>query len=340
MLGACSSTQTGPQAALKIEPVLRISDASGTPQAQYQLGRYYQGQNRFDQAIAAYRRALAMDAGYSEAHNALGVVYSRQQKYPEAIAEFAAALNSAPGAAHVHNNLGYTYFLQGEYDKAVASLQQALALDVENARAKNNLVLAYARLGKDQTTLSGLSGASPKQNVATESVATKTPVAQFANDGAGATEIAQPSRGVTIQQIAPMVVSLVQAAPPVYALQRASYFEPAAATARSSFPKLEISNGNGIEGLGRRTALWLQGSGYAGARLTNQKPFNVGISQIQYRRGYETEAKSLRDSIPGQPSLMQADNLRSDIKLRLLLGKDFYAPQAVFANAEKRPSRS
>lgn len=347
MLGACSSTQTGPQAALSVEPVLRITDASGTPHAQYRLGRYYQGQNRLEQAIAAYRRTLEMDANYSEAHNALGVLYSRQQQYPEAIAEFKAALTSAPDAAYVQNNLGYTYYLQGDYDKAVVSLKQALALDAGNARAQNNLALAYAQLGSDKATIAEAMPDVPSaQNVVTLSV--PEPEAVMTADAAGTTardatephEVLQTSRGVIVRETAPLNVVLVQSSPRVYALQRTNYQEAVPVSASQQLPKVEISNGNGIEGLARRIGSFLQESGYPGARLTNQKPFNVGISQIQYRQGYEAEAQSLRDSVPGQPTLVQADNLRSDIKLRLLLGKDFSAPQAVFANAGKRPSRS
>ncbi len=345
MLGACSATQNGSHAALSVEPVMRITDASGTPRAQYRLGRYYQGQNRFELAIAAYRRALEMDANYSEAHNALGVLYSRQQKYPEAIAEFTAALNAAPGAAHVHNNLGYTYLLQGEYEQAVASLRQALVIEAGNARAQNNLALAYARLETTDKTVLALSAEIAVPPVAVQGEKPDTVVANLAAESSAAAvervEVAHESRGVILRQTPPLQVAVVQVTPPVYALQRITYQEaspaPVLVAQAQSLPKVEISNGNGVEGLARRIGIFLRESGYPGTRLTNQKPFNVGVSQIQYRQGYEAAAQSLRQTMPGQPMLVLTDNLRGDIQIKLLLGKDFSAPQIVFAKRGETP---
>lgn len=340
MLGACSSTQNGSHAALSVEPVMRITDASGTPRAQYRLGRYYQGQNRFELAMAAYRRALEMDANYSEAHNALGVLYSRQQKYPEAIAEFTAALNAAPGAAHVLNNLGYTYLLQGEYEKAVFSLRQALAIEAGNARAQNNLALAYTRLettGKTTLAMSAEMGVPPVTKVKPDMVLNSG--AETLDVAAEKIKVAHESQGVIIRQTPPLQVAVVQVTPPVYTLQRTAYQEasPAPAPVDQSLPKVEVSNGNGVEGLARRVGIFLRESGYPGTRLTNQKPFNVGVSQIQYRQGYEAAAQSLRQTMPGQPTLVLTESLRGDIQIRLLLGRDFSAQQAIFAKRGETP---
>jgi Flp pilus assembly protein TadD len=333
LLGACSSTQTSSQAALSVEPVMRITDAS-TPQSQYRLGRYYQGQNRFDQAATAYRRALALDANYSEAHNALGVLYSRQQQYPEAVAEFTAALQSAPEAAHIHNNLGYTYYLQGEYDKAIAALRQAVALDVASVRARNNLEMAYAKLETGAPLVVARQDevaqqAEPVPQAVQETAAppeSALPVAGVPD----AKPVMQESRGVIVRQTRPLEVTVVQVAPPVYALQRVSQ-NTVAVTPMSVPAKLEISNGNGVEGLARRVGAHLRESGYASARLTNQKPFNVGVSQIQYRHGYEEAAEKLRAVVTGRVALVASENLRSDIALKLLLGKDFSLQPPVFA---------
>jgi len=334
LLGACSSTQTGGRAALSVEPLMRITDAS-TPQSQYRLGRYYQGQNRFDQAATAYRRALALDARYSEAHNALGVLYSRQQQYPEAVAEFTAALQSAPEAAHIHNNLGYTYYLQGEYDKAVAELRQAVALDVTSVRAHNNFEMAYAKLETGAPVVVARQDeiaqkTEPAPQAAQEVVAPTAPALPVA-DVPAAKPVTQESRGVIVRQTRPLEVAVVQVAPPVYALRRVSQGTAAPAPTGLPLPKIEISNGNGVEGLARKVGEQLRGTGYSGARLTNQKPFNVGVSQIQYRQGFEDVAARLRDDVPGRVLLVPSENLRSDIALRLLLGKDFSLQPPVFA---------
>lgn len=147
LMAGCATNQGSGGALLDIQPVYSIRHSSEKPEVLYQVGRYYQGQKRYDQALAAYERALKADPAFAEAQNGRGVIYARQGKYDQAIAEFKAALEHAPRAAHIHNNLGYAFYLQGQYENAAASMEQAVALDPSNRRTHNNLGLAYAQIG-------------------------------------------------------------------------------------------------------------------------------------------------------------------------------------------------
>src|SRR5512138_3340498 len=95
LLSGCSWTQTESRN-WTVEPVQTVHHGTNRPDGFYRLGRYYQGQNRMDQAIAAYRKALAIDPRFSEAHNALGTIYALQGKYDGALAEFNLALAATP----------------------------------------------------------------------------------------------------------------------------------------------------------------------------------------------------------------------------------------------------
>lgn len=153
VLLGCSAPAVAPTTAateLKMQPLLRISDSAGSARDFYQLGRFYQGQNRFAQAAEAYRRALEYHKDDIEARNALATTYSAQGKLDEAIAEFEAILKVTPQLAHLHNNLGYTYYLQNNLDKAIAAFETAIALEPRNPRAYNNLGLAYRKLGNTE----------------------------------------------------------------------------------------------------------------------------------------------------------------------------------------------
>ena len=86
--------------------------------------------------------------------------------------------------------------------------------------------------------------------------------------------------------------------------------------------KIEVANGNGVNGMAKRVSAFLSNAGFAAARLTNQQPFNVKQSEVQYRAGYRDEAEKLRATIDGDPRLIQRDDLRADISIRVLLGKD------------------
>lgn len=147
MLHGCASTTSESQN-WTIEPFQRIQHATNRPDGYYQLGRYYQGQNRFDLAAGAYRKALAIDPNFTEAYNGLGTVYASQGKYKQALAEFDSAIARTPDAAHIYNNVGYLNYLEGDFSKAVAAFTKATALDPANQKAWNNLGMALAKSGE------------------------------------------------------------------------------------------------------------------------------------------------------------------------------------------------
>lgn len=153
-----------------IEPRQSIHHATNRPDGFYQLGRYYQGQNRLDLALKAYQRALELDSNFTEAHNGLGTIYALQGKYDEALAAFNAAAAQTPDAAHVHNNIGYLNFLKGNYAEAVAAFTKATTLDKTNQRAWNNLALALAKIDKpmasNQAFAQALESKSPSPSAA------------------------------------------------------------------------------------------------------------------------------------------------------------------------------
>lgn len=106
VLAACQSAPPkDPRADWRIEPLLRVTNAGATAQAWYTLGRYYQGQNRSELALRAYRQTLAIDPRHAEAHNAIGAISALHGDLDLAIQAFEAALANAPAAAHVLSNL-------------------------------------------------------------------------------------------------------------------------------------------------------------------------------------------------------------------------------------------
>ena len=142
------------------------------PAVYYQLGRFYQAQDRFDAAAAAYDKALAIDTRFYEARNGLGVIYAAQGKYDRAIEQFRIALAQAPLSAHLHNNLGHTYFLQGKYQEAVASFESAAMFDPYNSGTLLRLSQAYAKAGqpeKSQQALRKAQSTQAQSNVAAQS---------------------------------------------------------------------------------------------------------------------------------------------------------------------------
>jgi Tfp pilus assembly protein PilF len=372
LLSACASNQSVSIAPWMITPITTTSNTNDKPEAMYQMGRYYQGQNRYNLAIEAYQKVLVIDSGFVEARNGLGVIYSRQGKYREAIEAFLTAVQQEPKAAHIYSNLGYAYYLQGQYSESVAALQHATALDPANQRALNNLGLAYAKAGSKGESVKVFAQAVNVSAVATDApVATTEAPLQNAsslsvvdapvNAAPSAETNVAPASQLVVQRseaqilvlpkdrgvirpasAAPTVpvvdsrVKLVQLAPNVYELHTQQYSaEPMQVASAADVPsavkvRVEVANGNGVIGMAGKVGQFLRSQGYPVARLTNQKPFQVRMTQIQYRDGHLAEAQLLKSSLPEVPELVQRNDMRADIGVRLVLGKDVATRTAYF----------
>ncbi len=66
-------------------------------------------QDRIDEAIAHYERALVLKPDYATAHNNLGNALMRQDRMEEAQAHYERALALNPDYANAHNNLGNVF---------------------------------------------------------------------------------------------------------------------------------------------------------------------------------------------------------------------------------------
>lgn len=291
---------------LKIESTIKVSGANAQAASMYQLGRYYQGQNRFEQALEAYKKSLDADQTYTESYNGLGVLNSRLGNYDEAITQFKHALELAPQADHIHNNLGYAYYLQGNIDAARAAFQQALLINPDNTRAFKNLALVQ---GKPLDVL-------PKSNAVVDTVVETKP----GKVSSGHIEVvSQPQ--LEVRQLEPSVFELKKYIP---------VQERSSIRGRLQVGRIEVSNGNGVTGMARMAAGYLKRQGYASARLTNQKSFNVPRSEVHYRSGYEAEAKELQSQVPGQPGMIERTDLRAGTNVRLVIGQDLATQQDFF----------
>ena len=378
LLSACASNQTASVVPWTITPTTTTSHGSNSVDAMYKMGRYYQGQNRYDLAISAYQKALAADNSFVEARNGLGVIYSRQGKYREAIEAFQVAVQQAPKAAHLYSNMGYAYYLQGQYAESVTALEQAALLDPTNQRALNNLGLAYAKAGNKgesvQAFAQAANAATTTPNVVATEVATTPAQNTLQVSDQAAAIVAALSAELNVQpapqpQSQPEVqvlalpkdrgvirsaananavavvdsrVQLVKLSANVSELRVQPYsaepMQTAATVDVADLKKLrvEVANGNGVTGAARKVGRFLGNQGYPAARLTNQKPFQVRMTQIQYREGYQAEAQLLQASLPDAHELVQRDDMRTGVSVRLVLGKDMVTQLAHYEYKGKK----
>jgi tetratricopeptide (TPR) repeat protein len=123
------------------------------------LGNALKHQEKFEEAIAHFKKALQINPGYAKAHNNLGTALASQGKTEEAIKHFGIALYINPNYAAAHSNIGVSLAGRDEIEKAIVHFRAALRLKPDNAKVHSNLGAALVRQGKLQEALEHLSTA-------------------------------------------------------------------------------------------------------------------------------------------------------------------------------------
>ncbi len=111
------------------------------PAAMYHdLGLALSRKGRFDDAIASYKQAIAVNPKHTPSLNALGrILCDEKRDYDGAITCFRAAVELNPKSAVFRSNLGDALAGKGQLEGAIASFQKAIELDPKYAAAQTEL---------------------------------------------------------------------------------------------------------------------------------------------------------------------------------------------------------
>jgi len=304
--------------------------------AHYRTGRYFQGQVRFDQAIDAYRRVLAAQPDHVDALNALGVIHSLQHQPELAEQYFRLALAADPLAARVHNNLGYHLQKSGRAAEAIVAFERARELDPGNADTKANLLAARVAMGLPGEAATAAAPAIAPAAPVAALVALAAPAATATTATTAAAATTPPTVPVALDRVADgvWILGSAKSAPPAASPAATATVTPAQATAAMGAApaagRVEVSNGNGATGLARRIAGILVPASALRARLTNDRPYGVQVSRIQYVGGSEQLAQDINARLPAPLPMARIESLERNVRVRVLLGKDF-PPQPLAA---------
>ena len=102
---------------------------------------------RPDEAVACYRRALALRPDAPEVCTNLGNALADQGRLDEAVACHRNAITLRPGYLNAHCNLGNALREQGRLDEALASYRRAIAIRPDHAAAHSDLLCTLNYLG-------------------------------------------------------------------------------------------------------------------------------------------------------------------------------------------------
>jgi hypothetical protein len=336
LLLACSSPSLQPYAGTSADPAADDS---------YLRGRNLYLARRYDDAIAAYQAALRVDATHVNARNGLAIAYAEQRDFAHAIPLWRdltrdVTMASGPASAFLFSNLGYAYLLSGDLDAAQVALEKACLLDPLNHRAWQYLGETLLKLGQDERGRQMLRQAEAlrehdfRADYATANGGTRLPAIEQAvktdrqpdDDAWASVEVIRRDDGILELRRVPAKVAALHSAPVDGTAALA--LEP------ETVARLEISNGNGRQGMARQLSRQLRDPGMKVVRLTNEKGFAVRQTRIEYRPAFRSVAERLAERLgSGMPVEVQGGG-RADV--RLVIGHDL-PPQKIVKRSVNVP---
>ena len=108
------------------------------------MARAYTAQQKTDEAIDAYRRAIALNENDAWSMNNLGLLFLEQGFTEDAVPYLARAVELKGNVPAFHNNLGMALEQMGRFVGAAQAYKGALAADPGYAKAKQNLAASEA----------------------------------------------------------------------------------------------------------------------------------------------------------------------------------------------------
>jgi len=138
---------------LSIEQITEFSeiyteDRGKTAEYWISSGNTLSRSGKYEEALEAYKKAVATDPAQAAALNGLGVVLTKLKRYGEAIEACKRALEIEPDSAWVYSNIGLAYLESGIEKEAVNAFTKAIRIMPDLDAAHFNLGLAYRRLGR------------------------------------------------------------------------------------------------------------------------------------------------------------------------------------------------
>jgi protein O-GlcNAc transferase len=142
-----------PDQILRADPLTYAHDRIFDADALCNSGNELAALKKPDEAIAAFRQAIALRPDFVEAHFALGIVLVNQRRYGEAIDAYRSVIGLRPDAPEPHFNIAIALTASGHPRDAVASYRHAIALRPDFSEAYLNLGVLLRELGEAEEAI-------------------------------------------------------------------------------------------------------------------------------------------------------------------------------------------
>ena len=113
-------------------------NATAADEDMFKIGLQLMGQQRYDEAIKAFSKAIEIIPNDYQAYNSRGVAWALKGDFDKAIDDYNQALKIRPRYAEAYNNRGYAHTQRGELKAALDDYSRALEIDPLFVDAYNN----------------------------------------------------------------------------------------------------------------------------------------------------------------------------------------------------------
>lgn len=117
------------------------------------LGLSYLKLGRYQEAIAAFKKAIQLNPSSASAYNNLGFALFRVGEYEEARKQYQMSIKLDPYYFKAYSNLGGLLGDMGEYEEAVRVLNTAIRINPDYFPAYGNIAIVYSRMGKPKEVI-------------------------------------------------------------------------------------------------------------------------------------------------------------------------------------------
>ena len=127
--------------------------------AHFNLGTALFAEDKVDEAVGEYTKALKIWPSYPDAHNNIGVALHRQGHMEEAITHYEETLRTKPKHITAHLNMAQALVGIGKLDEALVHCSEAILIDPTYGAAYNIMGIIMAKLNKMDKAVEYLSSA-------------------------------------------------------------------------------------------------------------------------------------------------------------------------------------
>ena len=131
------------EAIVKFQRAIKINPNYSKPQNN--LGSAFSELKKYDQSIKHYQQAIKIEPNYAEAFNNLAKALRQTGKINESIVYFKEAIRLKKNYGDAYFNLGVTLSQQGQIGEAIVQYQKALEINSNFVMAHNNLASLLAQ---------------------------------------------------------------------------------------------------------------------------------------------------------------------------------------------------